>query len=131
MYPESHSYGTIYANICHYCNGVIKSANKMQKLLLGIVVSMSLLLNLSTASADDVLGYLTDKDGKYTGPTVEDNVAAMDTDKNGFADVYEVRAFLELQHGKGYEKDVLDRMEATAKGKSCGTPFSKQLYTDN
>ncbi|MDP2230193.1 hypothetical protein [Methylotenera sp.] len=49
----------------------------------------------------------------------------------GFADVYEVRAFLELKHGKGYEKDVLDRMEASAKGKSCSTPFAKDLYIDN
>ena len=77
------------------------------------------------------MGYLTDKDGRYIGPSVEDNVAAMDTDKNGFADVYEVRAFLELKHGKGYEKEVLDRMEASAKGKSCSTPFAKDLYLNH
>lgn len=83
---------------------------------------------INLASAEDLLGYLTDKDGRYIGPSVEDNVAAMDTDKNGFADVYEVRAFLELKHGKGYEKEVLDIMEASAKGKSCSTPFAKDLY---
>jgi hypothetical protein len=55
----------------------------------------------------------------------------MDTDKNGFADVFEVRAYLELQHGKGYEKELLDKWEASASGKSCTTPFAKELYSDN
>ena len=86
---------------------------------------------INLASAEDLLGYLTDKNGRYIGPSVEDNVVAMDTDKNGFADVYEVRAFLELKHGKGYEKEVLDRMEASAKGKSCSTPFAKDLYLNH
>ncbi|MFW5432240.1 MAG: hypothetical protein ACKE5M_01290 [Methylophilaceae bacterium] len=81
----------------------------------------------STANALDVLDYLTDKDGKYTGPTVEDNVAKMDVDNSGFADVSEVRAFLELKHGKGYQKDLLDRWEVAANGLSCGTSFAKEL----
>ena len=72
---------------------------------------MALLL-LATASASaaesvSVVDYLTDKDGKYTGPTVEENIVIMDTDKNGFADVFEVRAFLELKHGKGYELSLI------------------------
>ena len=92
------------------------------------LIGMSLLV--STAQADDILGYLTNKQGAYIGPSLEDNVIAMDTDKNGFADVYEVRAFLELKHGKGYQKEVLDRMEASASGKSCSTPFAKDLYID-
>jgi hypothetical protein len=96
--------------------------------LLKAVALICLLLAATTASAEDVLGYLTDKDGKYTGPTVEDNIAAMDTDKNGFADVLEVRAFLELKHGKGYEKALLDRWELTSRGTSCTTPFAKELY---
>lgn len=78
----------------------------------------------------DVLNYLTDAAGRYTGPTLEDNVVRMDTDKNGFADVFEVRAYLELQHGKGYEKELLDKWEASASGKSCSTPFAKELYSD-
>lgn len=77
-----------------------------------------------------VLDYLTDKDGKYIGPTVEDNILAMDSDKNGFADVFEVRAFLASIHGKDYQKDLLDKWEAYASGKSCSTPFAKELYTD-
>ncbi len=60
--------------------------------------------------------------------TVEENIALMDTDKNGFADVYEVRAYLEKMHGEGYEKEKLDFLLSTAKGKSCSTPFAKALY---
>lgn len=78
--------------------------------------------------AEALLSYLTDS--QYTGPSLEDNVVLMDTDKNGFADVFEVRAFLELKHGKGYEKDLLDKLEASASGKSCSTPFAKELYGD-
>lgn len=60
--------------------------------------------------------------------TVEQNIALMDKDKNGFADVFEVRAYLEKMHGEGYEKEELDFLVSTAKGKSCSTPFSKALY---
>ncbi len=77
-----------------------------------------------------VLDYLTDKDGRYTGPTVEEKIAKMDTDKNGFADVFEVRAYLVALHGSEYQKDLLDKWEASANGKSCSTPFAKELYTD-
>lgn len=82
------------------------------------------------AHAEDLLGYLTDSEGKYNGPSVEDNIRLMDTDKNGFADVFEVRAFLEQKHGKGYQKELLDKWEASASGKSCSTPFAKDLYSD-
>ena len=95
--------------------------------LLGFLILLSL---ANLAMAEDVLCYLTDKDGKYTGPSLEDNVALMDTDKNGFADVYEVRVFLEKIHGMGYQKEVLDKMEASADGKSCSTPFAKEMYID-
>ena len=77
--------------------------------------------------AEDVLGYLIDGNGNYTGPTLEQNVVSMDTDKNGFADVDEVRAFLQLKHGKDYQKNVLDKWLVAAKGQSCGTSFSKDL----
>ena len=105
-------------------------SHKMLKRLLLASTAVYLLSMLSIAQAEGVLDYLTDKDGKYTGPTLEDNVALMDTDKNGFADVYEVRTFLEAKHGKGYEKDLLDKWEASASGKSCSTPFAKELYSD-
>ena len=77
-----------------------------------------------------MLEYLTDKNGNYAGPTVEENVAKMDTDKNGFADVFEVRAYLISIHGSDYQKDLLDKWQASASGKSCSTPFAKELYTD-
>ena len=81
-----------------------------------------------SANGNSVLGYLTDKDGTYAGPTVEDNVLAMDTDKNGFADVTEVRAFLALKHGKDYQKAVLDRWEVRSLGGGCPVPFAKEFY---
>jgi hypothetical protein len=84
-----------------------------------------------STEGNSVLGYLTDKDGKYTGPSVEDNVLAMDTDKNGFADVTEVRAFLALRHGKDYQKAVLDRWEVSALGGGCPVPFAKEFYSDS
>ena len=77
-----------------------------------------------------MLEYLTDKNGNYAGPTVEENVAKMDTDKNGFADVFKVRAYLILIHGSDYQKDLLYKWQASASGKSCCTPFAKELYTD-
>ncbi|MES2579785.1 MAG: hypothetical protein V4552_04505 [Pseudomonadota bacterium] len=96
--------------------------------------AVELAMSAGSASTDtvplSVLDYLTDKDGKYIGPTVEDNILAMDSDKNGFADVFEVRAFLTSIHGKDYQKDLLDKWEASASGKSCTTPFAKELYTD-
>lgn len=94
------------------------------------LVASCVLVFSAAAQAEDLLGYLVDSEGKYTGPTVEDNIKLMDTDKNGFADVFEVRAFLELKHGKGYEKELLDKMEASANGRSCSTPFAKDLYGD-
>jgi hypothetical protein len=97
-----------------------------------LVSAVDVALNAETAGATTVsmLDYLTDKDGRYTGPTVEDKIAKMDTDKNGFADVFEVRAYLVALHGSEYQKDLLDKWEASAKGKSCSTPFAKELYTD-
>jgi len=60
--------------------------------------------------------------------SVEENIHAMDTDHDGQITVTEIRTFLELKHGKGYEKVLLDDMEAKAGTKSCASPFSKSLY---
>ena len=98
--------------------------------LLFVATAASALEVALSAETVSVLDYLTDKNGKYTGPTLEENVVKMDTDKNGFADVFEVRAFLALMHGKDYEKEMLDKWEASASGKSCSTPFAKDLVTD-
>ena len=108
------------------------SNHKMQKMIFKMYGALIFCFGLGMASVAnaDLLYNLTDASGRYTGPTVEDNIVSMDTDKNGFADVYEVRAFLELKHGKGYEKHLLDKLEASARGKSCTTPFAKELYSD-
>jgi len=96
-----------------------------------INIQLIALLALShSVSAEELLGYLTDQSGRYVGPSVEDNIALMDTDKNGFADVFEVRAFLESKHGQGYEKELLDKWESSARGNSCSTPFAKELFGD-
>lgn len=109
-------------------SNMIKS--KQLKFLYQAGFYLSLIVLPNVVSAADLLEYLTDSSGKYAGPSVEDNIKLMDTDKNGFADVFEVRAFLELKHGKGYEKELLDKMESSARGNSCSTPFAKDLYTD-
>jgi hypothetical protein len=100
----------------------------MLKPLIKNTVMFGFLLNITTASAEGVLSYLIDKDGKYTGPTVEDNVAAMDADKNGFADVTEVRAFLALKNGADYQKEILDRWQLRSQGKSCTLPPDDKLF---
>lgn len=84
---------------------------------------------LPLARAGELLGDLAWQESAYNGPSVEDNIKLMDTDKNGFADVYEVRAFLASKHGKDYEKDTLDRWESTSTSKSCGSSFSKSLLS--
>ena len=93
---------------------LLSVAGMAASLLVGFVLVMPV-------HAATLLDVLTDPQGRYIGPTVEDNVALMDTDKNGFADASEVRAFLELKHGKGYQSEVLDRFEATMRAASCGT----------
>ena len=95
--------------------------------LIQLILLAFLLLNASLSGAIEMLDYLTDANGKYVGPSVEDNIAKMDTDHNGFADVAEVRAFLELKHGTGYQKALLDRWEVAANTTSCGTSFAKEL----
>ena len=95
-------------------------------LSLRLLIALTLLSLSQFSGAHEVLTYLIEPE--YLGPSVEDNIILMDTDKNGFADVFEVRAYLEKIHGKDYQKELLDKWEASASGKSCRTPFAKQLY---
>jgi Ca2+-binding EF-hand superfamily protein len=60
--------------------------------------------------------------------SVEDNIRAMDKDRDGMVTVAEIRAFLEAKNGKGYKHDLLDEMEAKAGAKSCASPFSQSFY---
>lgn len=61
-------------------------------------------------------------------PTVEQNIIHMDKDHDGIVTVFEVRAFLEAMHGKGYQTKLMDEIERSAGGKSCDSPFAKPLY---
>jgi hypothetical protein len=61
-------------------------------------------------------------------PSVAQNMEAMDTDHDGQITIIEIRAFLESQHGKGYQQALLDDMEEKAGAKSCASPFSKSYY---
>lgn len=101
----------------------------MHKILKLALISVALFA--ANVKAEALLNHLTDTEAKYAGPTVEDNIVAMDTDKNGFADASEVRAYLELKHGKGYESELLNKFADSIKGTSCGTPFAKRLYVSN
>ena len=114
----------------------MKKDAKILKFIAAFIATTCLLLTVTAASAAEsavsnerasVLDYLTDKDGRYTGPTVEENILKMDSDKNGFADVTEVRAFLALKHGKDYQKAVLDRWEVQSLGGGCPIPFAKEF----
>ena len=94
------------------------------------LILLGFMMLANAASAEDLLGYLTDANGRYTGPTVEDNIALMDTDKNGFVDVLEVRAFLASKYGKDYQKALLDRWEVHSLGGGCPIPFAKEFVSD-
>jgi hypothetical protein len=94
------------------------------KLCHGIIIS--LLFNLPIVGHTEAL-YSENPQEVYLGPSVEDNEAIMDTDKNGFVDVDEVRAYLQKKHGADYQKVILDRWLIVAKSKSCGASFAKDL----
>lgn len=60
-------------------------------------------------------------------PSVEENIRLMDRDRDGMVSVNEIRVYLESRHGKGYQREVLDGMEASS-GPSCSSPFSRSFY---
>lgn len=60
--------------------------------------------------------------------SVEDNIRAMDTDRDGMVTATEIRVFLETRHGKGYRRELLDEMEIKAGAKSCASPFSRAQF---
>lgn len=107
-----------------------KSLFEVAALVLVLLFSYSATAVETAVSSDgnSMLNYLTDKAGNYTGPTVEDNVLAMDTDKNGFADVLEVHAFLVLKYGKDYQKALLDRWEVRSLGGLPGPICKRVLF---
>jgi hypothetical protein len=95
----------------------IKLMSSYERFLLGLFLCVPLLAMAEQPGTEAL-----------TEPSVEDSMRAMDTDHDGMVTVYELRSFIEARHGKGYKKQTLDSMEASAKGMSCGTPFAKPLY---
>lgn len=61
-------------------------------------------------------------------PSVKDRLREMDEDRNGMVTASEVRAYLQAKHGVGYEKTILDKMQSSENGLSCGTPFAQSFY---
>ncbi len=61
-------------------------------------------------------------------PGVEDNIRAMDTDRDGMVTAHEVRAFIEARRGKDFEQRLLDDFELLAGGRSCASPFSRSTF---
>jgi len=61
-------------------------------------------------------------------PSVEENLREMDKDHNGIVTASEVRAFLQSKHGNDYEKSILDKLQSTERGASCGTSFAQSFF---
>ncbi len=100
----------------------------MTKQLIDKLAILMLVMAMPVAQAR-LLDELTDPNAAYTGPTVEERIALMDTDKNGFCDVHEIRKFLEKQHGKDYKQDLLAKLEANAVPQSCGASVA-DIFTE-
>ncbi|PKO24445.1 MAG: hypothetical protein CVU35_09250 [Betaproteobacteria bacterium HGW-Betaproteobacteria-8] len=61
-------------------------------------------------------------------PSVEENLREMDKDRNGIVTASEVRTYLQSKHGEDYEKSILDKLQSTERGASCGTPFAQSFF---
>lgn len=61
-------------------------------------------------------------------PSVEQNIKAMDKDKDGMVSTEEMKVYLQALHGSSYQQEALDNMEASMSSKSCGSPFSHSFY---
>ncbi len=61
-------------------------------------------------------------------PSVEDNIRAMDTNRDGMVTVHEMRVFLETRNGKEFKRELLDEMEGKAGARSCASPFSRSGF---
>lgn len=86
---------------------------KKIQILFGLFLAM-----LGNAYADDAQSF----------KSVEDSLRAMDKNHDGMVTVDEVRASIELAHGKGYQKEVLDELESPVNSRSCASPFSKSFF---
>ena len=91
---------------------------------LKILVAALIYLSTATIYAEEMIAQYS----TMSYPSVADNIAAMDKDRDGIVTVHELREFIESKRGKGYEQKLFDEMEKSAENRSCGSSFSKSLY---
>ncbi len=60
-------------------------------------------------------------------PSVESNIREMDADHDGQVSMTEIKLHLQKKFGKEYKSALLDKLEARANAKSCGSSFSRPL----
>lgn len=75
-----------------------------------------------------VSGWADPHDALGEEPSVESNIREMDTDRDGMVTMAEVRHHLQKHYGNGYKKSLLEKLEARAEAKSCGSPFSRPTF---
>ena len=61
-------------------------------------------------------------------PSVESNIREMDADRDGMVTMAEVKHHLQKHYGNAYKKSLLEKLEARAEAKSCGSPFSRPTF---
>ena len=94
------------------------------KSCLYILIACQFFAGIAQVAAEELAGQYS----SLPYPSVADNIAAMDKDRDGIVTVHELREFIESKRGKGYEQKLFDEMEKSAENRSCGSSFSKSLY---
>lgn len=61
-------------------------------------------------------------------PSVEANIQQMDTDHDGQVSMGEIKIFLQKKYGSEYKQTLLDKLEARAEARSCGSPFTRPMH---
>lgn len=70
------------------------------------------------ARADEAAIYLS----------VEENIARMDTNKDGMVTSDEVSQYARIVQGHDLNKSTLEKLSAMTDSKSCASPFSRYFY---
>lgn len=62
--------------------------------------------------------------------SVDDNIHAMDRDRDGMVTLSEVRVYLETRNEgpQSFRQEVLRDLEARSNSRSCASPFSQSFY---
>ncbi len=60
--------------------------------------------------------------------SVEENIARMDTNKDGMVTSEEVSQYARLIQGHDLNKSTLEKLSAMTDNKSCASPFSRSFY---